>query len=55
MRAVSDLIPDMRRRGEAGESLATIAAALNLAGHKTTRGCEWKPGTVKMVLDRVGK
>jgi DNA invertase Pin-like site-specific DNA recombinase len=52
LEAVADLIPEMQQRRDAGESLATIAAALNDAGHKTTRGGVWTAMQVKRALDR---
>jgi DNA invertase Pin-like site-specific DNA recombinase len=52
MAAVADLLPDMQARRQAGESLAAIAAALNAAGQRTTRGNEWTAMGVKLVLDR---
>lgn len=53
--AVADLLPDMQARRTAGESFATIAAGLNAAGHKTTRGNDWSAMGVKLVLDRASK
>jgi DNA invertase Pin-like site-specific DNA recombinase len=50
--AVADLLPEMQTRRAAGESLATIAGALNAAGHRTTRGNDWTAMGVKLVLDR---
>jgi DNA invertase Pin-like site-specific DNA recombinase len=50
--AVADLLPEIRTRRTAGESLATIATALNTAGNRTTRGNEWTAMGVKLVLDR---
>ena len=53
--AVADLLPLMRERRTAGASLATIAGELNAAGHRTTRGNEWTPMGVKLVLDRTAQ
>jgi DNA invertase Pin-like site-specific DNA recombinase len=50
--AVADLLPMMQERRQAGASLATIAAELNAAGHRTTRGNQWTAMGVKLVLDR---
>ena len=50
--AVADLLPDMQARRDAGESLATIADALNAAGQKTARGSVWTAMQVKRALDR---
>jgi hypothetical protein len=50
--AVADLLPEMQTRRAAGESLATIAGAMNAAGHRTTRGNDWTAMGVKLVLDR---
>jgi DNA invertase Pin-like site-specific DNA recombinase len=52
MAAVADLLPEIQNRRAAGESLAKIAEALNAAGHRTTRGNDWTPMGVKLVLDR---
>jgi hypothetical protein len=41
--AVADLLPDMQKRRQAGESLAMVATALNDAGQRTTRGNRWTP------------
>ncbi|MCY2954820.1 MAG: recombinase family protein [Planctomycetota bacterium] len=50
--AVADLLPSIQRRREAGESFATIAAALNAAGQRTVRGGEWAATQVKRAVDR---
>jgi DNA invertase Pin-like site-specific DNA recombinase len=50
--AVADLLPEMKRRRDAGESLGLIADALNAAGQHTTRGCRWTAMQVKRALDR---
>jgi len=50
--AVSDLLPDMQVRRQAGESLAMIADALNAAGQTTARGSVWTAMQVKRALDR---
>ena len=52
MAGVADLLPEMQTRRAAGESLATIAGAMNAAGHRTTRGNDWTAMGVKLVLDR---
>jgi hypothetical protein len=52
MAGVADLLPEMQARRASGESLATIAGALNAAGHRTTRGNDWTAMGVKLVLDR---
>jgi DNA invertase Pin-like site-specific DNA recombinase len=52
MAGVADLLPEMQSRRAGGESLATIAGALNAAGHRTTRGNDWTAMGVKLVLDR---
>jgi DNA invertase Pin-like site-specific DNA recombinase len=49
---VADLLPEMKTRRAAGESLATIAAAMNAAGHRTTRGNEWSAMGIKLAIDR---
>lgn len=51
--AVADLLPDMQARRAGGESLGTIADALNAAGQKTARGSVWTAMQVKRALDRV--
>lgn len=38
---------------EANASLRDIAAALNGAGIKTARGCDWSASTVMRILDRI--
>lgn len=50
--AVADLMPEITRRREAGESLAAIADALNAAGQVTPRGAGWTAMQVKRALDR---
>jgi len=50
--AVADLLPEMQRRREAGESLAAIATALNESCQRTQRGNNWTAQGVKLVLDR---
>lgn len=55
VKAVADLLPEMRQRREAGESFAGIAEALNAAGQRTTRGSNWTAMQVKRVLDRAVK
>jgi DNA invertase Pin-like site-specific DNA recombinase len=37
-----------------GATLATVADGLNSDGYATTRGKDWRPGTVHMVLRRRG-
>jgi DNA invertase Pin-like site-specific DNA recombinase len=49
-----DLLPEMRSKREAGETLATIADSLNAAGQRTMRGGNWTAMQVKRVLDRSG-
>jgi DNA invertase Pin-like site-specific DNA recombinase len=49
---VADLLPEMRQRRQAGESLAAIATALNEAGQRTVRGNLWTPSGVKLAIDR---
>lgn len=55
MAAVADLLPEMQQRRSAGESFRQIAAALNAAGHRTTRGNEWSGMGIKLALDRATK
>lgn len=50
--AVADLLPEMRDRRAAGDTLAAIATGLNDAGRRTTRGNLWTPNGVKLALDR---
>jgi DNA invertase Pin-like site-specific DNA recombinase len=49
---VADLLPDMQKRRQAGETLANIANALNAEGQRTTRGAEWSAMQVKRAIDR---
>ena len=49
---VADLLPEVKARRAAGESLAKIAQALNAVGHRTTRGNDWTAMGIKLVLDR---
>lgn len=51
--AYSDLLPEMKRLREEGNTLQAIADFLNAAGHTTRRGAEWSPNIVKRVLDRI--
>jgi hypothetical protein len=37
-----------------GGTLAAIGDGLNSDGYATTRGKEWRPGTVRMVLAQEG-
>jgi DNA invertase Pin-like site-specific DNA recombinase len=37
-----------------GATLATVADGLNSDGYATTRGKDWRPGTVHMVLAQEG-
>lgn len=53
LEAVSDLVPMMRERRSAGDSLATIAETLNVEGHRTVKGGEWTATQVMRVLRRV--
>lgn len=50
--AIADLLPEIRRRRQAGATLAAIAEALNIAGHQTVRGNKWSAMQVKRALDR---
>jgi DNA invertase Pin-like site-specific DNA recombinase len=52
MEAVADLLPDMRARRAAGETLQVIADALNDAGQRTTRGNLWTANGVRLALER---
>jgi hypothetical protein len=42
----------MKARRDAGDSLATIAKALNDAGQRTTRGNLWTAMGIKLAMDR---
>ncbi len=55
MAATADLLPTMQQQRQAGLSFAKIAAALNATGQRTTRGNEWSPMGVKLVLDRAAE
>lgn len=52
--AASEAMPLMRDRKSAGDSLAEIAAALNAAGHTTSRGNDWGPMAVLRAMRRAG-
>jgi len=52
---VADLLPLMQERRAAGMGFAKVAAALNDAGHRTTRGNNWTPIGVKLAMERAGK
>jgi DNA invertase Pin-like site-specific DNA recombinase len=49
---VADLLPEMFKRRQTGESLSQIASALNDAGQRTTRGNLWTPMGIKLAIDR---
>jgi DNA invertase Pin-like site-specific DNA recombinase len=49
---VADLLPEMVKRREAGESLGKIAGALNGAGQRTTRGNLWTATGIKVAIER---
>ena len=55
LQAVADLLPEMQQRRQAGESLATIAEAMNQAGQRTPRDAAWNPIQVKRALDRAAE
>ncbi len=48
--AYVDLLPEMETDRAYGDSLRSIAAKLNLAGHTTRRGRPWNPVQVARVL-----
>jgi DNA invertase Pin-like site-specific DNA recombinase len=50
--ATADLLPTIRERRTAGDSLRDIAATLNAEGQRTVRGRDFTAMAVKLILDR---
>ncbi|MDZ7960767.1 MAG: recombinase family protein [Aulosira sp. DedQUE10] len=48
-----DTIEAIRRHHKSGKSFQAIAAWMNRNGYKTKRGTQWKPMSVKRVVDRL--
>jgi DNA invertase Pin-like site-specific DNA recombinase len=48
----ADVLPGIRQRREAGATLEAIAAALNAAGHSTSRGLPYTAVAVQRLLNR---
>lgn len=49
---IDDLLPEIQRRRQGGESFATIAEALNQAGQRTSANGDWSSMAVLRVIKR---